>query len=148
MLSTARATHRPTTAPSVGSTSSSIYERHVTLERKRRRGRATDQWISRYPALFLDRLLSTSNPLDFFALMGLIAGALVPLDEPGREKDFRRYAELPGFVDASRFLTAVGAPAVNRAPGTDRHRKGPNPAHPSDRAQDADRAPGVQTLSS
>ncbi|NNE07275.1 MAG: hypothetical protein HKN20_01810 [Gemmatimonadetes bacterium] len=96
-----------------------IYERYATLERKRRRHtpeRPTTmaEWVKDHAAVFLDRFLESGSKLDFYALMGVIAGSVAPLDARGNEKDYREYARLPGFEHANRFLDE----AAKRAGGS------------------------------
>ena len=81
-----------------------IYERFRTYERKRCRGNVTHAWFTAYPRVFLDRFLEQGSELDFFALMGLIAGRLSDHTAPAGEKDFRRYDSVPGFDSIRRFL--------------------------------------------
>ncbi|PYM67405.1 MAG: hypothetical protein DMD79_01060 [Candidatus Rokuibacteriota bacterium] len=80
-----------------------IYERFYTLERARRRYPCDLQWLEAWPAILTERMLERRAPLDFYALMGVVAGALAPLDGAGQEKDFRTYDRLPGFEAAQAF---------------------------------------------
>lgn len=85
-------------------TAESIYERYATLER-RRRGHPRDlAWFEEYPAVFLRRFLEDQSELNFFALMGLLSGAL-----PARaaDKDFRTYQRLPGLRAAQELFTEM-----------------------------------------
>jgi hypothetical protein len=80
-----------------------IYERFCTLERARRRHPSNHQWLEPWPAILVERVLERRSPLDLYALMGLVAGAVSPLDGEGREKDFRTYGSLPGFDAVDRY---------------------------------------------
>jgi len=80
-----------------------IYERFYTLERARRRYPRNLRWLEAWPAILTERVLERRAPLDFYALMGLVAGALAPVDGTGHEKDFRTYDRLPGFDAAQAF---------------------------------------------
>lgn len=86
-----------------------IFERYATLERKRRRHtpeRPTTmaEWVRGHASVFLDRFLESGSKLDFYALMGVIAGSVAPLEDRGREKDYRQYTNLPGFEHVNRFI--------------------------------------------
>jgi hypothetical protein len=80
-----------------------IYERFYTLERARRRYPRNLRWLEAWPAILTERVLERRTPLDFYALMGLVAGALAPPEGAGHEKDFRAYDRLPGFDAAHAF---------------------------------------------
>jgi len=84
-----------------------IYERFRTYERKRCHGNITHDWITAYPRVFLDRFLEQGSELDFFALMGLVAGRLSDHTGPAGEKDFRLYDSVPGFDSVFRFLEQI-----------------------------------------
>ena len=84
-----------------------IYERYCGLERTRCKGNRTHDWLFDFPAIFLDRYLCQGDPLDLYALMGLIAGRLANHHEIGREKDYRTYDKLPGHDSIYRYLDEV-----------------------------------------
>ena len=81
----------------------SIYERFLTLERARRRHPSNHRWLEPWPAILVERVLERRSSLDLYALLGLVTGALGPLDGDGREKDFRTYPSLPGFEAVGEF---------------------------------------------
>ena len=81
----------------------SIYERFRTLEMARRKHPRRFSHQERWPVMLVERFLERRNPLDFYALMGLLAGALSPTAARG-EKDFRTYSSLPGFDRAMDFM--------------------------------------------
>jgi len=81
----------------------SIYERFRTLEMARRKHPRRFSHQERWPVMLVERFLERRNPLDFYALMGLLAGALSPT-AAGGEKDFRTYSSLPGFDRAMDFM--------------------------------------------
>jgi len=81
----------------------SIYERFRTLEMARRKHPRRFSHQERWPVMLVERFLERRNPLDFYALMGLLAGALSPT-AARREKDFRTYSSLPGFDRAMDFM--------------------------------------------
>jgi hypothetical protein len=80
-----------------------IYERFYTLERARNGFPRRLRWLEAWPAILAERVLERGSPLDFYALMGLVSGALAPADGAGHEKDFRTYDRLPGFEAARAF---------------------------------------------
>ena len=80
-----------------------IYERFCTLERARRRHPSNHRWLEPWPAILVERVLESRSLLDLYALLGLVTGALGPLDGEGREKDFRTYRCLPGFEAVSEY---------------------------------------------
>jgi hypothetical protein len=85
----------------------SIYERFQVLERTRCKGNRTHDWLLDYPGVFLDRYLRDQDPLDLYALMGLIAGRLADRGVVEGEKDYRTYDKLPGFEAFRRYLDEV-----------------------------------------
>lgn len=85
-------------------TTRSIFERFATFERKRCRGEKSHEWVLEYPQVFLQRFLETGSELDLFALMGFLSGRVANHEGPGREKDFRRYEQLPGFRELQQFF--------------------------------------------
>jgi hypothetical protein len=74
---------------------SSIYQRYMTLQRRCRRYPDTKAWFEPYAAVFLQRFLADPNELNFFALMGVLAGTLAPSAIGAR--DFRTYGATDGF---------------------------------------------------
>jgi hypothetical protein len=92
----------------------SVFERYLTLERKIRRHRrgvptTSATWVEEHAHFFLSRYLETGAPLDLYALMGVIAGRLAPVDGRGREKDYRDYEHLAGFDALVRFVEQAAA---------------------------------------
>jgi len=81
----------------------SVYERFRTLEMARRKHPRRFRHQEEWPRMLVERFLERRNPLDFYALMGLLAGTLSPADARG-EKDFRTYSSLPGFDLAMAFM--------------------------------------------
>lgn len=86
-----------------------VFERYRTLETKIRRHRAgvpttSATWVEEHALFFLRRYLDVGDQLDLFALLGVLAGRLAPIDGPGREKDYRDYERLPGFAAALEFV--------------------------------------------
>jgi hypothetical protein len=106
----------------------SIYERYATLERRRRIYPSQMDWFEDYPALFLRRYLDDPSAENFFALQGILAGALVARHGEANAKDYRAYAELPGFGPLFNFLKEMSdAPQERRgdsARGTGASREG------------------------
>jgi hypothetical protein len=91
-----------------------VFERYLTLERKIRRHSAgapttSATWVDEHAAFFLKRYLDTGAELDLYALMGVVAGRLAPVDGRGREKDYRDYEHLPGFRTLVRFVEEAAA---------------------------------------
>lgn len=103
-------------------TPQSVYERYLTLERKLRRNRpeaptTSATWVDEHAPFFLQRFLETGAELDLYALMGIVAGRLAPVDGRGEEKDYRRYDDLPGFRALVRFVADAAAPAASQRKG-------------------------------
>lgn len=94
-------------------TPQSVYERYATLERRRRAYPPRLLWLREYPAVFLRRFLDEPSELNFFALMGLIAGTLA--SPRAGAKDYRTYGELQGFRALRRFLADFQPPAPSAA---------------------------------
>ena len=91
----------------------SVYERFRTLEMARRKHPRRFRHQEAWPSMLVERFLERRDPLDFYALMGLLAGALSPSNSDAREKDFRTYSSLPGFNRVISFMREVeggGAP--------------------------------------
>lgn len=79
-----------------------IYERYLTLARRRVIYKL--DWVSEYPAVFLQRYLDEPSPENFFALQGIIAGVFAARHGEGVAKDYRTYRELPGLGALRRLL--------------------------------------------
>lgn len=91
------------------STVFSLFERYQTLECKLRRHdeqkpTTSAPWVEEQAGIFLERFLATGALPDLYALMGVIAGRLAPVESAGVEKDFREYRELPGFESLRDFV--------------------------------------------
>ena len=65
------------------------------------------RWFQRYPQRFLTNYLEDPSELNFFAFMGPVTAALTGLDGNGREKDYRRYKDLPGWKLLLRFYRST-----------------------------------------
>jgi hypothetical protein len=85
-------------------TPEAVYERYRGLERLRRRFPDHLGWFQPYGSIFLDRFLAAPSNTEFFAIMGVIAGALAGPDPEGELKDAGR--ALPGFEALARYLEA------------------------------------------
>lgn len=85
----------------------SIYERFRTLELARRKYPRRFRHQEAWPGMLVERFLECRDPLDFYALMGLLAGVLSPADSCAGEKDFRSYSSLPGFDRVMSFMREV-----------------------------------------
>lgn len=85
-------------------TGQSIYERYAALERRRRGHPRELRWFEPYPAVFLERFLEDPSEINFFALMGVLSGALTSQAGMATDKDYRTYDALPGFEAVCRFL--------------------------------------------
>ena len=95
-------------------TPQAMFLRYFTLECKIRRGRlgtttTSATWVEEYAPSFLKRFLETGSDLDFYAVLGVLAGRLAPVNGPGQEKDYRDYDRLPGFQTLVRFVEDVKA---------------------------------------
>jgi hypothetical protein len=106
-------------------TPQSIFERYMTLGRRRRV--ADVPWLEEVPGLFLRRFLDEPSAENFFALQGFLVGTLAARRGEAAAKDYRTYGQLPGFqqlealLDEFSFLTmpAQTAPApVSARTGT------------------------------
>jgi glycosyltransferase involved in cell wall biosynthesis len=96
-------------------TPASIYARYADLGRRWRAGAPSARWFEDYPARFLGRFLDDRSELNFFALMGVVAGVLASHRGLGREKD-ARVGTPPGFDDVRRFYETL-APRAGEGPG-------------------------------
>jgi len=85
-------------------TNTSIYERYLTLMRRRFTRPRNMAWLDEYPMIFLRRFLDEPSEENFFAVQGAIAGALAAREGEGAAKDFRQYDQLPGFAELATFL--------------------------------------------
>jgi hypothetical protein len=90
-----------------------LYERYRTLEMKWRRhdkDRLTTSvpWVEEQATVFLRRFFETASLPDLYALLGALSGRLAPLDGTPAEKDFRNYANLPGFEAVDEFVARSG----------------------------------------
>lgn len=100
-------------------TTRALFERCATLER-RRRAEGGLLWFEPYGREFFARFERQPTDENFFALMGVVAGILASGAGPAAAKDYRRYADLPGFAALQAFLAELAparaaAPAVNGA---------------------------------
>lgn len=80
-----------------------IFERYYTL-RLWRKHSADLGWTDRYFAEFVKRFDKEPDALNFYALMGMVAGTLAHNGSVVRQKDYRTYDTLPGFDAARNFL--------------------------------------------
>ena len=85
----------------------SVYIRYAMLERRRRKGNLTHQWVVNTAAKLMRRFLQTRSEVDFYALMGLCAGAFVGRLAADRERDYRDYDQTPGFKRLEEFVREV-----------------------------------------
>jgi len=88
-------------------TPQAVYLRYTVLELKRRKGNKTHQWLPEAAVRLLDRFLENGSEVDFYALMGILAGSLGKSHTLGREKDYRTYDRTPGFECLSGFVEEV-----------------------------------------
>jgi hypothetical protein len=100
-------------------TPESIFERYATLESRRRRHPIELAWFSKYHSVFLSRFLEDPSDLNFFALMGVVAGA-TPSGQNSGDKDFRAYAALPGLDAARKLFAELHSQGEPRAASFDR----------------------------
>lgn len=111
----------------------SIYERYLTLQRRRRADPTRLHWLPPYAEKFLQRFLEAPSENNFFALMGFVAGTVGDATGEMGAKDYRAYALLPGFETLREFYAEVtraapsGAAALDdaAADGDDAGRKQP-----------------------
>jgi len=83
------------------------YLRYCVLELKRRKGNRTHEWLQQAAPRLLARFLETGSEVDFYALMGILAGSLCRSRTLGREKDYRTYDRTPGSEHLRRFVEEV-----------------------------------------
>lgn len=83
------------------------YIRFNTLERTRRKGNRTHDWVTRSAGRMLERFLRDPNDVDFYALMGILAAGLSENVTAGQEKDFRLYDQTPGYEQLRQFVQEV-----------------------------------------
>ena len=76
------------------------------------------EWFRPYAADFLERFQQAPNELNFFALMGIIAGTLASHEGPVLAKDYRTYEDLPGFAALEEFRSALEGGAAQRRGST------------------------------
>ncbi|MDH3690098.1 MAG: hypothetical protein OEU36_11540 [Gammaproteobacteria bacterium] len=88
-------------------TPQSIYIRYSMLERRRRKGNKTHDWVLQTSMDLLKKYLQEPSELDFFALMGVLAGSLSDHQRVGHERDYRNYGETPGFKALCQFVDEV-----------------------------------------
>lgn len=109
----------------------SIYDRFRTEERKRRQfakgssGLEDLHTFTRVPELgarLLRRFLAHGSESDLFAILGILSGRLVELEDGGQEKDYRTYDRLPGLEAALRFAEDARQP-MERVSDSDRERR-------------------------
>jgi hypothetical protein len=81
-----------------------VYLRFAGLEATRRKGNRSHEWVPGAAHTLLDRFLATRSEVDFYALMGVLAGSLARNDTLGKEKDYRTYGETPGLRPLHRFV--------------------------------------------
>jgi hypothetical protein len=93
-------------------TPGSIYERYLTLQRRRRRDSTRLHWLPPYAEKFLQRFLQEPSENNFFALMGIVAGTLGDGTAEICAKDYRTYAALPGFATLREFYAEVSRAPV------------------------------------
>lgn len=101
--------HSPVTLGLHGTywTPRSVYIRYAMLERRRRKGNLTHEWIVDTAANLMRRFLQTRSEIDFYALMGVCAGTLVERLATDRERDYRGYDQTPGFKCLEQFVQEV-----------------------------------------
>ena len=88
-------------------TPQSIYIRYSMLERRRRKGNKTHEWVLQTSMDLFKKYLEEPSALDFFALMGVLAGSLSDHQRSGHERDYRSYGETPGFKALCQFVDEV-----------------------------------------
>jgi glycosyltransferase involved in cell wall biosynthesis len=94
-------------------TAESIYERYATLERRRRGHPRELAWFAEYAGVFLRRYLDEPSELNFFALFGMLSGALAA-DGSVADKDFRIYDRLPGLREARQLFAQLQSDGASR----------------------------------
>lgn len=77
------------------------------LERIRRQGNKTYAWVTETAEKFLRRFLEQHSEVDFFALIGVLSGALVERPTIVGARNFKCYNETPGFKLLCQFVEEV-----------------------------------------
>lgn len=96
----------------------SIYDRYRTMERMLRRFPDQMDWFEGYGARFAERYLAAPTSLSFFALMGLLSGALGPAGDDAGEHDHVALMRLPEFERLWEYWRSI-APDGGAAGGPD-----------------------------
>jgi hypothetical protein len=86
-----------------------VYIRYAMLERRRRKGNRTHDWVVDTAAKLMRRFLTSRSDIDLYALMGLCAGSLTDRLATDRERDYRGYEQTPGLKQLERFVSDVRA---------------------------------------
>jgi glycosyltransferase involved in cell wall biosynthesis len=86
-------------------TRETAYLRYFVLQRRHRR-RPTESWRM-VSADLAEQFRREPTDVNFFALMGSLAGMTAPLSDHESEKDFRTYSETPGFQELARFYDVI-----------------------------------------
>src|SRR5262249_7595634 len=76
-------------------TRDTAYLRYFVLQRLQRR-RNSESWAT-LDADLAEQFRKEPSDVNFFALMGSLAGKTAPLAQSDGEKDFRMYSDTPGF---------------------------------------------------
>jgi hypothetical protein len=89
-----------------------LYERYIELERQRRDHPLDLAWFEAYPTVFLDRFLEEPSDINFYAVMGVMAGALARASGrgPDDDTDQRSSDPRPGFDSLRQFLDDWSGP--------------------------------------
>jgi hypothetical protein len=91
-------------------TPASIYERYLSLERRRSSGGRNLDWLVPYHSEFVRRFARDPSEENFFAVMGILASRLAGRHGPAQAKDYRTHSALPGFAALREFLGALDGP--------------------------------------
>jgi glycosyltransferase involved in cell wall biosynthesis len=86
-------------------TRETAYLRYFVLQRQQRR-RNSESWAM-LNAELAEQFRKEPSDVNFFALMGSLAGKTAPLTQSDGEKDFRTYSDTPGFREVAKFYDAI-----------------------------------------
>lgn len=84
-----------------------IYERYERLQRRRRVSKGSLRWFEAYPQEFLTRFLDDPSELNYFALMGVVAGTLEDAEQPRGAINYRMKGHVEGYKIAQELFNTL-----------------------------------------
>ena len=87
-----------------------IFERYASLQRRQKHDETQGlEWFSEYPQEFLQRFLNEPTDLNYFALMGVIAGSLDDGNQARRAKNYLVTDVADGYDSARKLIEEIRA---------------------------------------